>query len=323
MHDAPMEDEDFGQDKISNLEFESGADINAIALDRLKDKNLLACETIETQNVTRLYLNEITLSKLLSSEEELALARLVKNGDVAARQRMIESNLRLVVRIARRYLHRGLQFLDLIEEGNLGLIRAVEKFDPERGFRFSTYATWWIRQAIERAVMNQARTIRLPIHVIRKLGAFLKASNHLSQTLDHEPTLEEVAEFLHKPIKEIASILKINDYNALIDNESGNAEDNDSVAEQLPDESDEKLIEAIEREELKLHLERWLTHLKDKQKEILIYRFGLYGNAKETLDQIAHKLGMTGERVRQVQIEALKQLRSILEKEGFSIKSFL
>src|SRR5690606_39124543 len=143
-------------------------------------------------DVTQLYLNEIGASPLLTAEEEVYYARLAQQGDEAARTRMIESNLRLVVKIARRYLNRGLTFLDLIEEGNLGLIRAVEKFDPERGFRFSTYATWWIRQTIERAIMNQTRTIRLPIHVIKEINQCLRAARQLAQTLDHEPTPEEI-----------------------------------------------------------------------------------------------------------------------------------
>ncbi len=151
-------------------------------------------------DATRLYLSEIGSSKLLTAEEEVYFARLAQKGDIKARQRMIESNLRLVVKIARRYMNRGLALLDLIEEGNLGLIRAVEKFDPERGFRFSTYATWWIRQTIERAIMNQTRTIRLPIHVVKEINVYLRAARKLAQTLDHEPSPEEIATLLEKPL---------------------------------------------------------------------------------------------------------------------------
>lgn len=162
-------------------------------------------------DATQLYLNEIGFSPLLTPEEEVHFARLAQKGDPAGRKRMIESNLRLVVKIARRYVNRGLSLLDLIEEGNLGLIRAVEKFDPERGFRFSTYATWWIRQTIERAIMNQTRTIRLPIHVVKELNVYLRAARELTHKLDHEPSPEEIANLLEKPVAEVKRMLGLNE----------------------------------------------------------------------------------------------------------------
>jgi len=162
-------------------------------------------------DATQLYLNEIGFSPLLTPEEEVHFARLAQKGDPAGRKRMIESNLRLVVKIARRYVNRGLSLLDLVEEGNLGLIRAVEKFDPERGFRFSTYATWWIRQTIERAIMNQTRTIRLPIHVVKELNVYLRAARELTQKLDHEPSPEEIANLLEKPVGEVKRMLGLNE----------------------------------------------------------------------------------------------------------------
>ena len=162
-------------------------------------------------DATQLYLNEIGFSPLLSPEEEVHFARMARRGEAAGRKRMIESNLRLVVKIARRYVNRGLTLLDLIEEGNLGLIRAVEKFDPERGFRFSTYATWWIRQTIERAIMNQTRTIRLPIHVVKELNVYLRAARELTQKLDHEPTADEIATLLEKPVSEVKRMLGLNE----------------------------------------------------------------------------------------------------------------
>ena len=161
-------------------------------------------------DATQIYLNEIGFSPLLTPEEEVYYARLAQKGDDAGRKRMIESNLRLVVKIARRYVNRGLTLLDLIEEGNLGLIRAVEKFDPERGFRFSTYATWWIRQTIERAIMNQTRTIRLPIHVVKELNLYLRAARELTQKLDHEPTAEEIADLLDRPVEDVKRMLGLN-----------------------------------------------------------------------------------------------------------------
>ncbi len=162
-------------------------------------------------DATQLYLNEIGYSPLLSADEEKYFSRLALKGDESGRRRMIESNLRLVVKISRRYINRGLTLLDLIEEGNLGLIRAVEKFDPERGFRFSTYATWWIRQTIERAIMNQTRTIRLPIHVVKELNVYLRAARELTQKLDHEPSAEEIANMLDKPTADVERLLRLNE----------------------------------------------------------------------------------------------------------------
>lgn len=168
-------------------------------------------------DATQLYLSEIGFSPLLTPEEEVHYGRLARAGDPAGRRRMIESNLRLVVKISRRYLNRGLTLLDLIEEGNLGLIRAVEKFDPERGFRFSTYATWWIRQNIERALMNQTRTIRLPIHVIKELNVYLRASRELSQRLDHEPTAEDIAAHVDRPVAAVKKMMGLNERISSVD----------------------------------------------------------------------------------------------------------
>ena len=168
-------------------------------------------------DATRIYLSEIGFSALLTAEEEVHFARLAQAGDEAGRRRMIVSNLRLVVKISRRYMNRGLALLDLIEEGNLGLMHAVEKFDPERGFRFSTYATWWIRQTIERGIMNQTRTIRLPIHVVKEINVYLRAARQLSQTLDREPSPEDVAQMLDKPIEEVKRMLGLNERVASVD----------------------------------------------------------------------------------------------------------
>jgi len=181
-----------------------------------KEDDIFAKEEV-TKNLdaTQLYLGEIGFSPLLSAEEEVFFARKALKGCEASRKRMIESNLRLVVKIARRYNNRGLALLDLIEEGNLGLIRAVEKFDPERGFRFSTYATWWIRQTIERAIMNQTRTIRLPIHVVKELNVYLRTARELTQKLDHEPTAEEIAECLDRPVEDVTKMLRLNEKNYL------------------------------------------------------------------------------------------------------------
>jgi len=270
---------------------------------------------------TRIYLNEIGASRLLTAEEEISLARLAQAGDYEARQRMIVSNLRLVVKIARRYLYRGLPLLDLIEEGNLGLIRAVEKFDPERGFRFSTYATWWIRQTIERAIMNQTRTVRLPIHVVKEINVFLRASRLLAQRLDHEPSAEEVAQLLDKPSREVKRLLGLNEHVASVDTPLGKDADKPLV-DLLPDEAADDPTERIQDREVQLNLDHWLSKLTDKQREVLERRFGIHGYENRTLEKVAEELGVTRERVRQIQMDALRRLRDILEKEGFSIEAF-
>jgi RNA polymerase nonessential primary-like sigma factor len=272
-------------------------------------------------DATRLYLNEIGESRLLTAEEEIHYSRLAQRGDNAARQRMIVSNLRLVVKIARRYLNRGLPLLDLIEEGNLGLIRAVEKFDPERGFRFSTYATWWIRQTIERAIMNQTRTVRLPIHVVKEINVYLKAARKLAQRLDHEPTSEDIASVLDKPISEVKRMLGLNERIASVDTPFSKDADKPLV-DMLQDESAGDPTDRIQDEDIRANLENWLGKLNDKQREVVERRFGLHGYEHSTLERVAQELGVTRERVRQIQMDALRRLRDILEKEGFSVDSF-
>ncbi len=272
-------------------------------------------------DATRLYLNEIGGSKLLTAEEEVRFARLAQSGDNAARQRMIVSNLRLVVKIARRYLNRGLPLLDLIEEGNLGLIRAVEKFDPERGFRFSTYATWWIRQTIERAIMNQTRTVRLPIHVVKEINIYLKAARHLAQRLDHEPTSEDVARMLDKPISEVKRMFGLNERIASVDTPYSKDADKPLV-DMLQDDAADDPTERIQDHDIQQNLDVWLQKLNDKQREVVERRFGLHGYEHSTLERVAQELGVTRERVRQIQMDALRRLRDILEKDGFSVDSF-
>ncbi|WP_082674037.1 RNA polymerase sigma factor RpoS [Thiohalocapsa sp. ML1] len=272
-------------------------------------------------DATRIYLNEIGGSKLLTAEEEVHYARLAQQGDEVARSRMIVSNLRLVVKIARRYLNRGLPLLDLVEEGNLGLIRAVEKFDPERGFRFSTYATWWIRQTMERAIMNQTRTVRLPIHVVKEINVYLRATRMLAQQLDHEPSTEEVAELLDKPIGEVKRMLGLNERIASVDTPYGKDADKPLV-DMLPDDGAHDPSDDIQDEDIHTNLDHWLDKLNDKQREVVERRFGLHGYEHSTLERVAAELGVTRERVRQIQMDALRRLRDILEKEGFSVESF-
>jgi RNA polymerase nonessential primary-like sigma factor len=268
-------------------------------------------------DATQLYLNEIGFSPLLSAEEEVYYSRLALKGDEAGRKRMIESNLRLVVKISRRYVNRGLTLLDLIEEGNLGLIRAVEKFDPERGFRFSTYATWWIRQTIERALMNQTRTIRLPIHVVKELNVYLRAARELTQKLDHEPTAEEIAEMLDRPVENVKRMLKLNERVTSIDAPMG-GESERTMVENITGENITDPSELLQNSNLHGNLTEWLTELTDKQSEVIARRFGLLGHEMSTLEEVGSEIGLTRERVRQIQVEALKRLRSMMEKEGLS-----
>ncbi len=270
-------------------------------------------------DATRLYLNEIGFSPLLTAEEEVMFARRALRGDEAARKRMIESNLRLVVKIARRYMNRGLALLDLIEEGNLGLIRAVEKFDPERGFRFSTYATWWIRQTIERALMNQTRTIRLPIHVIKEINIYLRAARELAQKLDREPSPEDVANMLDKPIEDVKRMLGLNERTTSVDVPAERDSDR-SVLDTIPDEHNPDPAVVLQDEDVQRHLEDWLGQLNDKQRAVVESRFGLHGREIATLEEVGNEIGVTRERVRQIQVEALRRLRQILEREGFSIE---
>ena len=271
-------------------------------------------------DATQLYLNEIGFSPLLTPQEEVHFARLAQKGDPAGRKRMIESNLRLVVKIARRYINRGLSLLDLIEEGNLGLIRAVEKFDPERGFRFSTYATWWIRQTIERAIMNQTRTIRLPIHVVKELNVYLRAARELTQKLDHEPSAEEIANLLEKPVGEVKRMLVLNERVPSVDVSLGPDSDK-TLLDTLSDDRPTDPCELLQDDDLSQSIDQWLTELTEKQREVVIRRFGLRGHESSTLEEVGREIGLTRERVRQIQVEALKRLREIMEKNGLSGES--
>ncbi len=271
-------------------------------------------------DATQLYLGEIGFSPLLTAEEEVFYSRRALKGDKAARRRMIESNLRLVVKIARRYSNRGLPLLDLVEEGNLGLIRAVEKFDPERGFRFSTYATWWIRQTIERAIMNQTRTIRLPIHVVKELNVYLRAARELAHKLDHEPTAEDIAKSLDKPVGDITKMLRLNERIGSVDTPIGG--DNDkALLDILTDDADTGPEGVLQDENLKGNITEWLQSLNQKQREVLARRFGLMGYEPSTLEDVGREIGLTRERVRQIQVEALRKLRDSLKQQGLTLDS--
>ncbi len=269
---------------------------------------------------TRIYLNEIGVSPLLTASEEVKFARRIKSGDESARHRMIESNLRLVVKIARRYVNRGLPLLDLIEEGNLGLIHAVKKFDPERGFRFSTYATWWIRQTIERGIMNQSRTVRLPIHVIKEINACLRASRSLRQAQQSHPTAADIADYLGKDAAAVESLLALHERVTIC---SSSSDDERGPLDFLPARHDVEPAQCAQQERVYAILDVWVFKLSDKQRAVVEQRFGLHGQRRLTLEEIGREIGVTRERVRQIQLDALRNLRSMMESHGIFGDSLL
>ncbi|EPE37750.1 polymerase sigma factor [Candidatus Photodesmus katoptron] len=271
-------------------------------------------------DATQMYLGEIGFSPLLTAEEEVFYARRVLLGDNIARKRMIESNLRLVVKISRRYNNRGLALLDLIEEGNLGLIRAVEKFDPERGFRFSTYATWWIRQTIERALMNQTRIIRLPIHVVKELNIYLRTARELSQQLDYEPTAEEIAVKLDKSASDVSKVLRLNEHIGSVDIPIGNSGEK-VLLDIIPDLNNSDPELSTQDKDIEESLIHWLDELNPKQKEVLARRFGLLGYEPATLEEVGREISLTRERVRQIQVEGLRRLKEILINQGLNMEN--
>lgn len=272
-------------------------------------------------DVTRIYLSEIGRTRLLTADEEKTLSRAALGGCHLSRQRMIECNLRLVVKVARSYINRGLPLLDLIEEGNLGLIRAVEKFDPERGFRFSTYATWWIRQSVERSIMNQCRTVRLPIHVIRELTCYLRTTRELEQQLGRRPALEEVARKLEKSTRKVHKMFGYNEPAASIDSSSING--NKSAIESIADDKNHTPESEYAEHAAGELLGHWLDLLPKQQRVVVEHRFGLHGKGRRTLEEVGQLLGVTRERVRQVQLAALVRLREISRREGVMETPFI
>lgn len=270
---------------------------------------------VKSADPTQIYLRELGFQSLLTAKDEIRLAKRIRKGDEEARREMIESNLRLVVKIARHYLSRGLAFLDLIEEGNLGLMTAVLKFDPDRGFRFSTYATWWIRQTIERAIMNQSRMVRLPIHVIKELNIYLRAAKKLTQQLDHEPSTEEIAEMIDKPIEDIRRVMSLAPDSTSIDAPMS-YDGGKTLSEILPDENNLDPARLTQTSDLENKLEQWLEHLDERQREVIIRRYGLCGHRAGTLEQVGLAVGLTRERVRQIQQDALVKLRYLLKSHG-------
>jgi len=268
-----------------------------------------------SRNATRLYLSEIGVSPLLTADEEKHFSRRAHRGDESARHRMIESNLRLVVKIARRYVNRGLPLLDIIEEGNLGLMHAVEKFDPERGFRFSTYATWWIRQTIERAIMNQSGTVRLPIHIIKDINSCLRAAKSIRQKEDRQATAPEIADYLDRKVADVERLLALHNRVTI---RAGKSDEDGGPVDRLEARQDREPSRCAQKEIVNEIVERWVGELNEKQQAVVERRFGLHGYRRATLEQIGSDIGVTRERVRQIQLAALKNLRAMMESHGVS-----
>jgi RNA polymerase nonessential primary-like sigma factor len=289
-------------------------------------KKVLAAEL--STDTTQHYLNQIGTRPLLTVPQEIHFATLAKAGDFSARQTMIEHNLRLVVSIAKHYINRGVVLLDMIEEGNLGLMRAIDKFEPERGFRFSTYATWWIRQSIERAIMNQARTVRLPVHMVRELNQVLRAKYHLEaqHNADAEAgkdaSVEDIAHLVGRAVEEVQDILALSEHASSLDAPLDN-DPSSSLMDMLPGEADDGPDARAEQSEMSVLVRDWLTRLPDKQRIVVMRRFGLDNDDPATLETLAEEMGVTRERVRQIQQEALVKLKRAMAARGVVRDSLL
>jgi RNA polymerase primary sigma factor len=291
-----------------------------IDYDDEQEEDIKAPEVEHFDDAIKLYLREIQKTRLLSADEEKALASRIASGDKAARDRMIESNLRLVVKIAKRYINRGLPFLDLIEEGNMGLIKAVERFKLSKECRFSTYATWWIRQSIERALVNQSRTIRLPVHVSDDINKMLRVSRELLQKLNREPTVKEVATGMGATTAYVRRLMILLKKTYSIERPMG--ENNDyfliDTIEDTSTISPAELLEDINKYEI---VSSWFETLTDSEKRILTLRFGLDDKDPQTLDTIGRSFGVTRERIRQIEAKSLEKLRRIVESSSVPIKN--
>ena len=288
-------------------EVEDIADIEEVTEEEINRTDELA-DSFSTDDPVRMYLKEIGKVPLLTPEEEVALAERMADGDEEAKKRMTEANLRLVVSIAKRYVGRGMLFLDLIQEGNLGLIKAVEKFDHTKGYKFSTYATWWIRQAITRAIADQARTIRIPVHMVETINKTIRVSRQLLQELGHDPSAEEIAAEMDMPVEKVRDILKIAQEPVSLETPIGEEEDS-KLGDFLPDEDASEPSEAASFSLLREQLEEVLDTLAPREKKVLELRFGIVDGRTRTLEEVGKEFNVTRERIRQIEAKALRKLR--------------
>ena len=276
--------------------------------EELTDEELLGSNSAKVNDPVRMYLKEIGVVPLLSNEEEKELAIAVENGDLEAKQRLAEANLRLVVSIAKRYVGRGMQFLDLIQEGNMGLMKAVDKFDYSKGFKFSTYATWWIRQAITRAIADQARTIRIPVHMVETINKLIRVSRQLLQELGREPSPEEIAAEMNMPVERVREILKISQEPVSLETPIGEEEDS-HLGDFIQDDNVPVPADAAAFTLLKEQLEEVLGTLTEREQKVLTLRFGLEDGRARTLEEVGKEFNVTRERIRQIEAKALRKLR--------------
>ena len=289
--------EDMGDIKIDDIDLGEG-----------KDSDFVADGAVTVDDPVKVYLKEIGRVPLLSSEEEIDLAIRIANGDVQAKQRLSEANLRLVVSIAKRYLGRGMQFLDLIQEGNLGLIKAVDKFDYTKGYKFSTYATWWIRQAITRAIADQARTIRIPVHMVETINKLVRVQRQLLQELGREPSPEEIAETMDIPVERVREIQKISQEPVSLETPIGEEEDS-HLGDFIPDDGAPAPADAASHTMLREQLSDVLSTLTPREEKVLRLRFGLEDGRSRTLEEVGKEFNVTRERIRQIEAKALRKLR--------------
>jgi RNA polymerase primary sigma factor len=286
-----------------------------VLVDEGKSEQKLDLSVDPSLDSLRQYLREIGKVPLLTADQEVSLAKLIERGDMAAKQHMIEANLRLVVSIAKGYLGRGLSFLDLIQEGSLGLIRAVEKFDYRRGFKFSTYATWWIRQAVTRAIADKARTIRIPVHMVEKLNKVVHIERQLVQRLGREPLPEEIAEELEIDVDEVREILRMSQMPISLEKPIGEEEDS-SLGDFVPDEAAESPFDTASLSLRREDVELALSTLPDRERRVIELRYGLDGSQPCTLEEVGQAFGVTRERIRQIENNTLKKLESLPEAQG-------
>jgi RNA polymerase nonessential primary-like sigma factor len=273
---------------------------------------------ISSVDCTQIYLNDIRHAKLLTAKEEIELSKLAKKGDVAAKQRMIVSNLRLVTNIAKRYYNSSLDYLDLIEEGNLGLMHAVDKFDPELGFRFSTYATRWIRQNIERAIMNHGRTVRLPVHIAQEVQNYRKQAHELAKALQHQPSIKEITKVMHKSEEEVREIVNLDGGTVSIDAQIFEDGGGKTFSDAMVDENNIDPAQKLQDENVICLIDNWLERLGDLPKEVIIRRFGLCGYDRSSLKEVSEAVNISCQKARQIQNVSLRKLRIMARACGFA-----